>query len=112
MEKYSIRIASEFSDKPGGRGRHLGSNSGQEFYEDILLPRFEQAISDDDKLYVYLDGAKSYPNSFLDQSFYTQMDQLMQERFLCNIKSEEQRNMIRNYDIENKNPIICLFHLK
>lgn len=69
MEKYSIRIASEFSDKPGGRWRHLGSNSGQEFYEDILLPKFEQAISDDDKLYVYLDGAKSYPNSFLDQSF-------------------------------------------
>ena len=33
------------------------------------MPRFEQAISDDDKLYVYLDGAKSYPNSFLDQSF-------------------------------------------
>ncbi len=69
MEKYSIKIATEFSDKPGGRWKHLGSNSGQEFYEDILLPKFEQAVNEEDKLYVYLDGAKSYPNSFLDQSF-------------------------------------------
>ena len=69
MEKYSIRIATDFSDKPGGRLRNLSSNSGQEFYEDILLPKFRQAVDDCEKLYIYLDGAKSYPNSFLDQSF-------------------------------------------
>ena len=62
--------------------------------------------------FVFTSISDDWMCSFLDQSFYTQMDQLMQERFLCNIKSEEQRNMIRNYDIENKNPIICLFHLK
>ena len=69
MEKYAIRIAEEFSDKPGGRWRDLGSNSGEEFYEDILLPKFDEARKDGEKLYIYLDGAKSYPNSFLDQSF-------------------------------------------
>lgn len=48
----------------------------------------------------------------LDQAFYTEIDNSMQEQFLRHIKSEEQREMIRNYDIENNNPIICLFHLK
>ncbi|WP_321436249.1 DUF4325 domain-containing protein [uncultured Bacteroides sp.] len=69
MEKYSINIASDFSDKPGGRWKSLGSNSGELFYETILLPKFEQAIACHELLYIYLDGVKSYPNSFLDQSF-------------------------------------------
>lgn len=69
MEEYSIRIATEFSDKPGGRWRNLSSNSGEAFYEDILLPKFKIAKEEGKKLFIYLDGAKSYPNSFLDQSF-------------------------------------------
>ncbi len=69
MEKYAIEIAHDFSDKPGGRFQKLGPNSGEEFYQKLLLPRYEAAVADHEKLYVYLDGAKSYPNSFLDQSF-------------------------------------------
>lgn len=69
MEKFSITIANDFSDKPGGRYKSLGPNSGEEFFDSILLPKFEQAISENELLYVYLDGVKSYPNSFLDQSF-------------------------------------------
>lgn len=69
MEKYSITIAKDYSDKPGGRWKEFGPNSGEEFYDTLLLPRFEQAIADNEPLYIYLDGAKSYPNSFLDQSF-------------------------------------------
>jgi hypothetical protein len=69
MEEYSITIANDFSDKPGGRWRDLGPNSGEEFYETLLLPKFDEAVQAHEHLYVYLDGAKSYPNSFLDQSF-------------------------------------------
>lgn len=69
MEEFVINIASEYSDKPGGRWRRLGPNSGEDFYDTVLLPRFENAISCERKLFVYLDGAKSYPSSFLDQSF-------------------------------------------
>ena len=69
MEEFAIYIASEYSDKPGGRWKEHGNYSGEEFYDTILLPRFENAISNERKLFVYLDGAKSYPSSFLDQSF-------------------------------------------
>lgn len=69
MEKFSINIANDFSDKPGGRWISLGANSGEAFYNDLLLPEFKKAIKEKEKLYIYLDGVKSYPNSFLDQSF-------------------------------------------
>lgn len=69
MEEFVIRIASDYSDKPGGRWKSLGNYSGEEFYEALLLPKFENAIQSERKLIVDLDGAKSYPSSFLDQSF-------------------------------------------
>lgn len=69
MEEFSINIANDFSDKPGGRWKRLGSNSGEEFYETLLQHKFLEAIQEDKLLYIYLDGAKAYPSSFLDQSF-------------------------------------------
>lgn len=68
MEKV-IKIAEEYSKTPGGRWRRLGDYSGEDFYETLLLPRFLEVEETGDKLVVYLDGARSYPNSFLDQSF-------------------------------------------
>lgn len=69
MEEFKIIIAEDFSKTPGGRWRNLGSFSGQAFYEDLLLPKFNDAFNGSVKLHVYLDGVKSYPHSFLDQSF-------------------------------------------
>lgn len=68
MAKY-IKIAEQYSKTPGGRWKKLGNYSGEEFYESLLLPKYEEALSDGEKLIIYLDGARSYPNSFLDQSF-------------------------------------------
>ena len=62
--------------------------------------------------FVFNSMSEDWICSSLDQMFYTQLNESMQERFLRNIKSEEQREMVRKFDIENKNPIICLFHLK
>lgn len=64
-----IKIAEEFSKTPGGRWIELGPYSGEEFYKTLLLPRYKEAVESGEKLFVYLDGARSYPNSFLDQSF-------------------------------------------
>lgn len=69
MEEFKINIAEDFSKTPGGRWKDLGPYSGQEFYDNILLPKFKDAVENSDKLHVYLDGVKSYPHSFLDQSF-------------------------------------------
>lgn len=69
MEEFKIVIAEDFSVKPGGRWKNLGSDSGEEFYETVLLPKYENAVVSGEKLHVYLDGVRSYPYSFLDQSF-------------------------------------------
>lgn len=69
MEKYKIDIAKDFSPVLGGRYKNLGPFSGEEFYESHLKPMYIKAKVDNEKLYIYLDGVKSYPSSFLDQSF-------------------------------------------
>jgi len=69
MEEYKIIIAEDFSSTPGGRWESLGPFSGEAFYKQLLLPNFEKAVESGQKLQVYLDGVRSYPYSFLDQSF-------------------------------------------
>lgn len=64
-----IRIASDFSKYPGPRNRHEGDHSAQEFLEDILLPRFREAVANKVRLRVVLDGTSGYATSFLEGSF-------------------------------------------
>lgn len=68
MEKR-INIAQDFSVALGGRWKRIGPKSGEEFYDDILLPAYEEAKCNNEKLIICLDGTKGYPSSFLDQSF-------------------------------------------
>lgn len=65
----TLSIANEFSKTPGGRYRHEGPFSGQQFREELLLPRFEDALKAKVKLYVDLDGGYGYPSSFLEEAF-------------------------------------------
>ena len=69
MEKYKIEIATEFSDKLGGRWIKLGPFSGEAFYNEILKKRYDETVLNNEKLHIYMDGAKGYGSSFLDQSF-------------------------------------------
>lgn len=69
MDEFKIVIARDFSPTPGGRWRELGPFSGQAFYEELLKPKFEEAVASNEKLHIDLDGVRSYPYSFLDQSF-------------------------------------------
>lgn len=69
MEKVEIDIGIDFSTKLGGRWIKLGPHSGEEFYEELLEKKFLEAKQKDTKLYIYMDGAKGYGSSFLDQSF-------------------------------------------
>lgn len=69
MGKHTINISEEYGRTPGGRWKGLGPFSGEQFYDELLLPRFEQAVLNKDKLHIYLDGVVSYPYSFIDQSF-------------------------------------------
>jgi STAS-like domain of unknown function (DUF4325) len=64
-----LSIAKDFSATPGGRYRHQGPNSGEQFLEEVLLPRFEEAERANKILMVDLDGGFGYASSFLEEAF-------------------------------------------
>lgn len=64
-----IDIPGDFSPRPGARFRSQGPDSGEQFYEEWLYPKYLASVEADEKLEVYFDGALGYPPSFLDESF-------------------------------------------
>ena len=68
-QRMHLSIAREFTKSPGPRYRKDGSLSGQQFLEEILRPRFEEALAASAKLVVNLDGVSGYPTSFLEEAF-------------------------------------------
>jgi hypothetical protein len=69
LPQLMIRVASEFSETPGPRSRDEGDYSGQQFLEEILRPRFEEARNTKQKLIIDLDGTDGYATSFLESAF-------------------------------------------
>lgn len=69
MGKYKIDIANDFSPKLGGRWVKLGRFSGEQFFQEVLEKKYLDAIANNEKLYIYMDGASPYGSSFIDQSF-------------------------------------------
>ena len=65
----TINIAIEFARNPGARYNYEGDNSGQKFLENLLVPKFEKAVSGNYKLLIILDGVLGYPSSFVSGSF-------------------------------------------
>lgn len=68
MTTNTITIAKDFSIYPGARHREDGDYSGQEFFEDILEPKF-QSLPENQVLTIDLDGTEGYATSFLDEAF-------------------------------------------
>jgi len=64
-----ISIAKDFSETPGPRSRDEGEFSGEQFLEELLQPRYEQAIGSRDELVIDLDGTEGYATSFLEAAF-------------------------------------------
>ena len=69
MNNIQIDIKKDFSDSPGARYRKDGPHSGEEFYEEHLKKKFDEAISQKVKLVINLDGVWGYPSSFVSGSF-------------------------------------------
>lgn len=65
----TISIAKDFSRIPGARFPEEGDYSGQEFRNNVLLPKLKNAISANEKLKVILDGTAGLGTSFLEESF-------------------------------------------
>ncbi len=69
MENVKIIIRTDFSDAPGARYRKDGPHSGEEFLENLLRPKFEEALQKNVKLEIDLDGVWGYQSSFVSGSF-------------------------------------------
>lgn len=64
-----INVANDFSDTPGGRFEKDGKFSGEEFRDEILIPKYIEAKSKNERLQINLDGCFGFPSSFLDEVF-------------------------------------------
>lgn len=64
-----INIAEDFSATPGGRLIKEGKNSGEEFRNDILIPKYKKAKESNEILEINFDGTFGYSPSFLDEAF-------------------------------------------
>ncbi|MGL4412105.1 MAG: STAS-like domain-containing protein [Bacteroidales bacterium] len=71
-----IKVSEDFTMTPGARYRTDGPHSGEEFFEEILKPRFSEALEKGETLTIDLDGTNGYASSFLNESF-----RLLKEEF-------------------------------
>ncbi len=64
-----LNVVKEFTDIPGGRYIEQGSHSGEEFRDNILRPKYDYCLANDEKLIINLDGGYGYGSGFLEESF-------------------------------------------
>jgi hypothetical protein len=107
MEIKDILImAEEFHKDPGARQIIDGKNSGEIFYEKLLLPRFKKAKEGKYILKIDLDGVFGYPSSFISESFGVLSKKYGSVEVLKYISFKSERRPIRKDKIEHviKNP--------
>ncbi|WP_420576806.1 STAS-like domain-containing protein [Ekhidna sp.] len=69
MQPLRIKIATDFSDRPGPRYIKEGKNSGELFRKEILIGKYREAKEKGTQLIVDLDGTRGYGTSFLEEAF-------------------------------------------
>ncbi|MBR4048281.1 MAG: DUF4325 domain-containing protein [Bacteroides sp.] len=69
MGFIELKIVTDFSRTPGVRYKSEGPFSGEEFRKEVLLPKCKDAITNNCKLKIYLDGTAGLGTSFLEESF-------------------------------------------
>lgn len=98
-ELIKISIAKDFSLYPGARYRTDGNNSGQQFYEDILKPKFKNILKDEKrKLLIDFDGTFGYASSFISEIFNSLVKDFKNKKVILNkiiFKSEDDPLLIQ-----------------
>lgn len=83
---YIIKISRDFSETPGARHRSEGEYPGDEFRDQILIPKYKEAVEKGEKLIVDLDGCYGYATSFLEESFGGMVRELKKKGIMNNIE--------------------------
>lgn len=96
IQRINISIATDFSDAPGARFRDDGDDSGQEFYEDLLRPKFLEAVAQKAILFIDLDGTYGYATSFISYSFGSLSREFGKENVIktLELKSDEDEKLV------------------
>lgn len=107
MENKKIIICSDFTDAPGARYRKDGQKSGEEFYEDLLRPKFLEAEKDNVKLLIDFDNVWGYASSFISGSFGRLSTEFGKEKVssILDFKSKDDPLLIKKIQEEIDNPI-------
>ena len=69
MDWIILNIAKDFSRCPGARYPDEGDNSGQEFRNNFLKPKIQEALEKGLRLKIILDGSAGYSTAFLEEAF-------------------------------------------
>jgi len=65
-----LSVAKDFTKTPGFRYKHQSpGTSGEEFRDKLLEPKYHQAVKENVKLEVNLDGTNGYLTSFVEEAF-------------------------------------------
>lgn len=104
----TLSVARDFSSVPGPRSRDEGPFSAEQFLDELLQPKFNEAEDAGETLLVDLDGGCGYATSFLEEAFGGLARRLSSpERVLkvLKIKSDEEPYLcddVTKYVIEAK----------
>lgn len=85
MNVIKISIAQDYTRTPGGRSISEGAYSGEEFRVKILKPKYLEALKNNEKLEINLDGCYGFATSFLEESFGGLVRDLKDKRILDTI---------------------------
>lgn len=95
-----ILFVKSYSITPGSRYKEEGkkAHSGEEFREDFLEPKFQEAESKNIKLIVNLDGTIGYGTSWLEEVFGGLARKMGKEKVLNRIEfvSDEEPYLIED----------------
>lgn len=91
-----IKISKDFSNTPGGRLITEGPNSGEQFRNEILEPKYIEAKEKGEKILIDLDDCYGFPISFLEESFGGLARKYPKDNIIkiIEIKSEDQPSLI------------------
>ncbi len=96
-----IKIRDDFTKSPGGRLIEEGAYSGELFRNNILSPKYKEALEKNEKLIVDLDGCYGFATSFLEEAFGGLCRELKDNNILKHIEiiSEDEPGLVE--DIES-----------
>ncbi len=91
-----IHIANDYSDTPGSRFESEGPFSGERFRDEMLIPKYEEALAKDEKLVINLDGGYGYATSFLEEAFGGMVRHYKNRDFVTNVVfiSEDEPSLV------------------